>query len=511
MVIVRIKNKKSRIKIANQNVKILDFTLLFCILIFNFCIFSGFIFAEEQNPINITFIIHFDPLSAQGGKVPKENYEKERDNLIWLSDYLERLEKEKGIESIPRLTLEFGADHAEYYSEDEIGLRLLKKLYNKGIHSFGTHFHTNYKEGKHIWKQANRELRDRVTNDHIQEVDSLIAKIIGSQEEKTIRKTNHIITGHFLDDELAKDLGFDIQTGGINEAFNLFYDHDVYNPFRPQKRGWHLAEDKNGDWLLVPQSPVLGNIGEHSPIPRGISNEYTQGMKRMIWQDLSIPSMKRKFLHLYLEWLYQIKNNLPPKVWVFGWHEHTNNMYKDDASYGNARNLRDEVIEFIEWLNENFINRQSKQGQIIAKYSNVEETANDYLRWEEEFPQASSFNYPTQERDWEAYSYKLKGLARELMYSHYKKEISDFKNVGVEVHKLIRTNGRNWDYENGKVVCSGPIEEIYIIWSEEGTKTVDFSRYIKGKVNCIDAKTGESKVQESNRLLVFETPIIIIP
>jgi hypothetical protein len=457
-------------------------------------------------PIHVTFVIHFDPLLAPGGQVQEASYEAERDNLLWLSNYLEELETQgKGV---PRLTLEVAGDHAEFYREDKKGLDLLKRLYQKGIHSWGIHFHTNYKEGKHRWLEAPRSsaegVRQRVTQDHIREVDALIGEMIGSQEGQKIRSVNHTITGHFLDSKTAIEEGFYLRTGGSNEVMNLFFDHDVYNPWRPQI-GWALQEDRKSRWILVPQSPVLGTIGEHGPIPPGISPKYTQGMHRMMWQDLSLPAMKRKFLHLYLEWRYQQEKGLLPKVWVLGWHEHTNNLYPDDGRYGNPRNLRDEVMEFVQWLNENFIGKKTKSGQEMAQYSNVEEVAQEYLAWEKRFPEASSFNYATKEQDWQLYPYYLKGLARELMYSHYVEEVG---GLGIQAHKLARTSGRYWSFQNGKMVSSQPQQEIYLLWSEEGAKSVNLSRWISNPVVCVDGLSGNSLVQDAQKLKVSELPIV---
>jgi hypothetical protein len=463
----------------------------------------------DGNPINVTFVLHFDPLPARNGYVLREGYERERDNLAWLVEYLEQLERERGLEFVPRLTLEIAGDHAEYYRQDPVGLALLKRLYAKGIHSFGVHFHKNYKIGPHRWvgtPQEDLEAKRRVTLDHIREVDALIAEIIGTDDPEAVRAVNHTIVGHLLDLELAQQMGFDLQTGGRNEALNLFFDHDVYNPWRPDMTpgAWPLAEDLNSPWILVPQSPVLGAIGEHAPLPPGVPSEYTEGMRSMIWQDLSIPAMQRKFLHLYLEWRYRQGSEDPAdeKIWVFGWHEHPNKLFADDGAYGNIRNLRDEIQEFVGWLNENFI------GRGIAKYAGVEEVAQAFRAWEAAHPSESSFSYPVRERDWDLYPYKLKGLTRELMYDHYEREITAFRDQGVYVHELLKTDGRNWRYESGQIVSDGPTWPIYVLWSESGERTIDFSGVLAGPIKCVAGRTGIETAQSASSLRVTEEPII---
>ncbi|NIV30295.1 MAG: hypothetical protein GWN58_12615, partial [Anaerolineae bacterium] len=446
---------------------------------------------------------------APGGRVLREGYERERSSLAWLAGYLEQLEREKGLKFVPRLTLEIAGDHAEYYREDPVGLALLKRLYAKGGHSFGVHFHKNYRIRPHNWVEAPRgtpEVRTRITADHISEVDALIAEVIDTQDPAAIRAVNHIVTGHFLDRDLAQELGFDLLTGGRNEALNLFFDHDVYNPWRPTMSpgAWSLAEELDSPWVLVPQAPVLGAIGEHAPLPPGVPLEFTEGMRSMIWQDLSIPAMQRKLLHLYLEWRHR-QRSLDPideKIWVFGWHEHTNNLLRHDSAYGNTRNLRDEVQEFVRWLNENFI------AGGIAEYASIGEVAQEFNAWEEAHPGQSSFNYPVRERDWEAYPYRLKGLTRELMYAHYEREITAFRDQDVHVHELLKTDGRNWRYEAGRIVSLKPTWPIYLLWSEAGEQTIDVSSALSGTIRCADGETGATASQSGTTLRVTEVPII---
>ena len=470
-----------------------------------------------ESPIYITFVIHFDPLPTANGQVLREGYERERDALAWLADYFDQIEREKGPDFVPKLTLEIAGDHAEYYREDPLGLALLKRLYAKG-HALGVHFHSNYKTGPHLWpdgrSQNTPEMHRRVTTDHINEVDALVAAIIGTPDPAAIRKANHTITGHFLDEGLAQQMDFDLLTGGRNEALNLFFDHDVYNPWRPAMTlgpgAWPLAEDLNSSWVLVPQAPVLGAIGEHAPLPVGVSPEYTQGMRSMIWQDLSIPAMQRKLLHLYLEWQTRQRSQDPAdqRIWVFGWHEHNNNLLADDGAYGNMRNLRDEVREYVTWLNENFINQRTVDGRLIARYAATEEVAQAFLAWEQAHPGQSSFNYPVRVRDWDVYPYQLKGLTRELMYAHYEREITAFRDQGVNAHQLLKTDGRNWSYQSGRIVSLKPTWNIYLLWSDVGEKVIDFSGVIKGTLQCVAGLSGAETVQPAASLRMSEEPAI---
>ncbi|MBI5397494.1 MAG: hypothetical protein HZA91_19520, partial [Verrucomicrobia bacterium] len=332
-------------------------------------------------------------------------------------------------------------------------------------------------------------------------VDKLIGRIIGSDDPKAIRKVNRTITGHFLDMEMAAKKGFDTLTGGRNEAMNLFFDHDVYNPWRPAM-GWPLSEDLASHWVLIPQAPVPGRIGEHCPIPQGVPEEYTQGMRQQIWQDLSIPALQRKFLHLYLEWRHSSPDTRH-SPWVFGWHEHTNDLFPDDAQ-GRQKKLRRELVEYVEWLNANFIGRG-------ARYANTDEVRDEFLAWEKAHPKQSSFHYPVKTRDWVKYPYQLKGLARELMYAHYAQEITAFKDKGVHVHKLLKTDGRNWTLRDGKVVCTGATKDLHLLWSDRDKVTIDLSGVVKGEVRQVAGGSGSESVPDTRRLTVSEEPIVLLP
>ncbi|MGH9673027.1 MAG: hypothetical protein ACRD44_07580 [Bryobacteraceae bacterium] len=454
---------------------------------------------SPQGPINVLFVIHTDPLAAPEGKVSKAAYESQRDNLAWLADYFNEIERKRGREFVPMLTLEIAGDHAEYYSVDPVGFALLKRLHARG-HELGIHFHTNYKAGPHHWLDGRSdntpEMRRRVTEDHIREVDALVAKIIGSNDPAIVRKTNHTIQGHFLDNAIALDKGFYITTTGQSEVFNNYFDHDPLTPWRlPSLRPgvWQLAEDRKGPWIMLPGAAVLGIIGKH-----------------VAWLDLSPVGMRRKFLQVYLEWraAQLAPDRSKQRVWVLGWHEHTANIAGDDGRYGDRQNLRDEVVEFVTWLNENFINRRASNGSLIARYATADTTATAFKNWEGTHTDQSSFNYPGRTTDWNAYPHQLPGLARQLMFAQHEGEVPGFSAKRVQVHRLRKTDGPNWSVKDGKIVNSSRVWPIYLMWSDDGEKTFDFSGTVAGSMTCVDAAKGAEMTVKPTAVRVGTTPIV---
>lgn len=450
-------------------------------------------FGTTDDRIHVMFVLHLDPLPPG-----RRAYERERDNLAWLADLLDEIERKRGPEYVPRLDIQIGGDHAAHYLRDPAGLALLRRLHAKGIHGFGTHFHDQLVDADGRWRLRipdTPENRRRVTETNIEWVDRLVAEIIGSHDLAAVRRINSTITGHLIDIELARERGFRIFTGGANESLNLFFDHDVYTPWRPDTTSpWPLDADPKGQWVIVPQAPVLGRIGEHSPLPQGVDPELRRGMRRMVWQDLSLPAMRRKFIHLELEARMDTS-----RVWVFGWHEHTNNIHRDDGAAGDTRSLRDEVREFIKWMNEHAIGR-------TARWSNVGEVVARFEKWERVHLGKSSFEYDKRSRDREAYPYRLRGVARELMYAHHDKEIASI--LGVTVHEFTRAGGRAWRYERGRIVADGSTERVYLL-SSDAERTIDFSRLQAGRVVVIDGLTGAEATTNAAALRVSKTPIVV--
>ena len=453
-----------------------------------------------ENPIHVMFVIHFDPLKISGGVVSMADYQAMRDNLQWLSNYCDEIEVTRGALYVPRLVLELGGDHAEYYSEDSVGLALLQRLYQKG-HSFGVHFHKTYRTGLHVWPAVSDTTANRAkaTTDHVAAVDTLIGQIIGNSDPAAIRAVNRTIQGHILDASLASSMGFDVTTGA--ETLNSYFDHPPYNPWRPLNVGPSvnlLIENPNNTaWTVLPGDPVLGEMATH-----------------IVWTDLSIPGLERKFEHIYLEWKSRSRDplNSDNRVWVFQWHEHPFNLGGDDGKYGNKQFFRDEVREYVTWLNDNWINRRGPDGKLIARYSGVEPITDEFNVWETTHPGQSSFNYPVLVQDWDSYPYTLKGLSRELMFSHHIETNPVFDAQGGHVVKLLRAEGQTWTYDaQGNIVTTDPTTEIYVVWSDNGSQVGDFSSVVSGQLRRIDGLTGAETTVNSASLSYSETPVICIP
>ncbi len=459
------------------------------------------------NPIHVMFVIHFDPLSTDGsGNVSQAHYAQNRDNLQWLSDYFDGIEASKGPAYVPHLVLEIAGDHAEYYSEDPAGLALMQHLYQKG-HTFGVHFHENVKRGAHKWVKVAGTAAEKTegTSDHIAEVDKLVGLVIDTTDPVAIRAKNYTLQGHqaLLDRALAEAEGFYVTTSA--EKLNDYFDHPPYNPNRPTGLSGAGLLDENlaGHWILLPGDPVLGELVKH-----------------VSWVNMSIPGMQRKFYHIYLEWKNRERDALSAdnRVWVFQWHEHTINIGFDDGQWGGptpSQNYRDEVVEFITWLNETWINTQTADGTLIARYSNVDTVVAEFNTWEADHPGESSFNYTATVQDWNQYPYRLQGLTRELIGAMYEEDMPIFDAQGGHVVRLTRGLPRDsWTYDAAgnlaPTATRADTDTIYMIWSDEGAKVGDFSSVLTGDVTVIDGESGAASTVPATSVAYSEIPIICL-
>lgn len=495
---------------------------------------------QADYPIYLYVMVHVDQLGTYGfpQPVPENEYLKERSNLEWLTDYTVTVASSQGADYQPRLALEFAGDQAQKYLEDPTGLDYLREIHASGVHTFGTHCHRQYRIEDNLWVnvgEADRENWVMVTQQHIDLVDQLVGAVLETTDNTQIRAANAYGSGHMWDFTTAWNAGIKWEVGGGGEPLNIFFDHEAYNPWRMGGTEGFTTDYTKGDFppvIRMPIPTVLGQIGRHMPHPFLRSTSVVPGAT-WIWQDQSVPAAKRKFLFLYLEWLYRVRKNLPAKVWLFGFTEHTNNLYSNDGAYGNTRNLRDEVEEFVTWLNQNFIQSKTPEGYTIARWAQPAEVASAFERWEAENPTASSFSFPyseipwdgtTDSNEWELYPYELNGLAKELMYSHHVEEVTGFP--GARVHKLLRvevTTSPNtvptdsgqipWRYLGGQAVPMPGLatRTIYVVWREAASGTVEIStRQLLGTDSAvvIDGDTALSATY-TGAVPVGETPVVI--
>ena len=495
-----------------------------------FTIASAVCGAESEHPkIAINFNIHLDPGGRPNAEALKAELARRRDNVVWLAEFLRTIE-----EAIrPVLDIQMGGEHAEFYLQDEMGFALLKGLWEEG-HLVGTHMHRQTYLGEpHRWGNvgpSRRPERPRVpqgelltpgmlpetnTLDEVREqwrlnfqfTDKLIGKIADLKNLEEIRKYNNHGNNHMPNnwesaENLFKDFGITVQTGGRNEVFNMLFDHDVLNPWRPSEQHALKEDLTNRDYVCVPQLAVVGNISPHFGV----------------MQDLSLGAMQRRFLQIVAERREQQRQGLPPKIWNFGWTMHASDLNPEDGPPRRTRrgtprhSRRAQIVEIVTWINENFLPE-------VAVWKTSNQVAADFYAWEGENPGVSSFHYPHRKVVWEDYPYVLRGAAGALMHSHFVSEVDGLVSDEVKLYELVRVQANSeWvEDERGRPVArkvvepgkAGDTTRLLFGWSQGDVHEVDLSRYGLGTVTLIDGVSGERRPAGAGSVPVGPKPIVV--
>jgi hypothetical protein len=220
--------------------------------------------------------------------------------------------------------------------------------------------------------------------------------------------------------------------------------------------GYELEEDLSASFIGLDHLAQIGSAESH-------------GM------DLTVPQLQRRFLMLYTEWLARERNGVEDRVWLFGFVYHPN--------YGDRYNA--ELAEFLSWLDEHFIDRNSPYGNVIARYASAGEIAQEYETWEAEHPGASSFSYV---RD-DPYPYRYAVMPEMLDGAAYETDIA--LDEGVTCFRLSKDG-----------------QPIYLLWSDVEERIVDFSSELSGQVSVTSAAGGQS-LQDASSLALSAEPLFV--
>ena len=471
--------------------------------------------AQTRQPrIAVVFNIHLDPVAGPDPERRKAELVRRRDNVLWLEQMINAVPADKR----PRLNIQISGTHGEFYVQDEKGLEMMRRLWKQG-HGLGTHFHLNIYLGQAFqWDQLRpsspfakpqlgpgeiltpgaipepNPMEDvrRLWRDNFQFTEPLISKITGVTDKAELRKINN--NGEFFlpngmegKDVLFKEFGITVQTGGRNELFNMIFDHDVFNAWRPSTL-LELGEDLNNKaYVCVPQVAVAGNIKPH------------QGVR----QDLSIPAMERRFLQIVMERREHERLGLPPKTWTFGWTIHDFDMHPAEGPMRRA-SQRKNLEQLVAWINERFV-------PDVAYWATPNAVADAFREMESRQQPSSQFQYLLRKRDWTAYPYRLKGTSQALIDSHLVRVISEGGAQRMRVYELARVKpGSEWvTDDNNDVQVKGETTRLFLAWSEGGPQNLDLSRYAKGKGRLIRGASGESSVVDLSALPVGEEPVVV--
>lgn len=419
----------------------------------------------------ITYDVHADPFPQEGPMDQRRNaYYQWRNNVQWLLDFLEPFGGKVTFLSV--------GEFMEFVLEDEANaIPLMRRLYeNSG--SLGTHSHTEHYISPHNWPSfdynATEEQSRKNWDDAMRFVNAVVAKVIGTNDTNAITAVNNIRGAHLPNNradfyKFIMEYGFPIQEAGAGEPWYQFFGHHIWNPFRPAEQNpW--MENLSTPFVYVPSGPVIGRAGVHGGV----------------YQDMSLPNMKKMFLMLYLNWRHHENSPDKYRIWTFGWASHNRDISP------NSQTRRD-VEEFAKWLNETFVNEHSASGNVIAEWASRKEVYDAYVDWETTHSSMSSFNYPVNVKDYNYYPY-LKAVQQALEKAYYVSEITTYNCQLVKAHRLVST------------VDAHP---ILVLWKDDGTTTVDLSSELGTTVKVTYSIQGNVDIVESNAVQVGSEAILV--
>ena len=317
-------------------------------------------FARTYEPaINFFFIVHVEPM------LPNGNYPLCYQNINLLADQL------RNHPTHPKITLLMNGDFIEQalFEGDSAFFRDLELE----DHELGAHAHSNIHVSSMQWAPVfNTHRYGRPTYDHEE-----TRQIWGDCTEQLALLTPNIhsmCAAPFLcstEAELALENGYEIVPGNRSEKCQDYCGHLNRHPMRCGTNdlyGHELEEDLNSPVVYLDHFAQIGNENAHG-------------------YDCRFPAMIEWVDDAYDDWLERESSDLDSLdyyVWTFGFLTHLQNL---DTYYF------DQIEQFIDYLEENYIGQYTPRGNLIGKFSTCWETAQEFYSWENSHPGWSSFNY----------------------------------------------------------------------------------------------------------------------
>jgi hypothetical protein len=418
---------------------------------------------DYEPPINVFFVLHLDPSGELGAPTFKAQpvlYQRAYDEIQWLIGEASRY----GV----KMTALFNGWYTRW-ALDHNDLDQFGQLVAAG-HEVGTHAHaTSYDPGQDLWLQYGQEAARyglpaydaekarQAWSDADQYMEAALSAAGLSGQNRTMCAWPLLCSDEGL---MMEQFGFDFASGNRSEKGPLYFDHIVWNPWRPgtsDEPGYELEADPDAGFVALDHYAQIG-----------ASEEAHAGI------DVTPAGLKRSFLMLYAEWLSRVRRGAEDRVWTFGFIQHPN--------YSDRYNA--DISDVLSWLDRYFIGKTTPQGHTIARYATVSEIGEEYLAWEQAHPGALSFSFVRGD----VYPYTYAGVPAKLDGAKYEAHV----DLGVEVTCFrFSKDGR----------------PLYLLWSDDGERTVDL-RELSGQVR-VTGPTGQESIQDAAALPLTEEPLFV--
>ena len=428
---------------------------------------------ENNSIISLTIDLHVDPLPDGSLTSRASKFEDLLDTIEWLLGEI----KNTGA----KLTFLSVGEFMEYCTDDEYKKRclpILRKLYKSGG-SLGTHTHQDIRTGVHEWdKQTDTSATAIILknwSDAHEWVNKGITAALG--ETTDLEEINNIRGAHLpnnsSDGEMFADLmekyKYSILESGPEEDFYGLYGHHIWNVYRPDPSNW-MTENPYTSFVLVPSGPVIGLSQVH----------------KGIMQDMTLDHVQTMFLQEFANWRYQILTGADSKVWTFGVALHVNDISERNED---SIAVRADLLAYIKWMNKNFVNKKTVDGDLVARWKGRKEVADEFKKWETNNPTSSAFSYPTTEQNDDLYPYLLP-IAEHL------KEANFIRFIG-------NKDWRGFEFEKDK-------KTVILAWTNDiSSIDIDLSSEFEGNVTSTKISTGYTVENTSEAVLINKRAVII--
>ena len=334
------------------------------------------------------------------------------------------------------------------------GAQLVRRLYDSG-RMVGSHSHREYWNASfdwpdYPWSATLDQSRDS-WSDAIQAAYQAIDVCwpSGAPESKAQMvdlKEYHIPQSDAEVHQLFNEFGLHIRASKGVWPFYDWYDHHVWQPFRPRVDE-PLREDLQTSFVACPVGRLVG-----------LDATENQG------QDMRAEVEKRRFLQVVVNWRHADRTQAPERVWTWGC------AVKAQVMDPGSDHVVD-AVDLFSWIQQNFAGRtQPGTGSQVMEFASYRDVYEDYLSWEASHPGQSHFDYPASGPDWSQYPY-LRAVAEEMAGFDWTADLA-FGN-GIDAWRLSR----------------GPSDAV-LLWRDAGPATVDLSGIVGPVVRIVNLETG---------------------
>jgi hypothetical protein len=320
---------------------------------------------QYEPPINLVFIVHEEPLDGFNG------YPTRVGALLWLDSLSQAI-------PIPyKMTYLMGGDMAEHVLT--MGDQWVMQQLLTHNHEIGTHFHTQYRLGPDNWGSYNCTIRYGVPQYN---PDSTLTLWTNNKTWVSMLTPNNtsVCSWSFLcstEGQLMQQFGYTASPGNRSEKCldytGVLMEHPQ-NQADDNRLGREIEEDLAANFVYLDHYAQIGNPNAHG-------------------YDCTEPAMEQHLATCIRDWLAREsinKDSLDYKVWTFGFMTHS---WLIDQYY------QQQIQTFIQNILANDVGHYTPRGNLIARFSTMQEVVTEYNTWKASHPGVSSFSnvhpYPT--------------------------------------------------------------------------------------------------------------------